>query len=542
MTLTEEERSTLLGVASSLAGRSSIVAACVYGSKVAGYSRPDSDYDLLVVARRFGEGIRYRYLDEPVASSALVVDEELLLKDARTSYLGEFVVGRLLNVYEPLTNPELLKSVELEFKRRVVVEALLSLSSDYGEFASHFIVPYEYFLFDKLKKRSAVYPPAVYSYVQTYGGPKGAENTQASVSGFAEAAASLVERGFVTRHGDGVRVVPDKLKGDAFTAVQSLFSLTTRGVTQYAIHGYAGRVGLSVFRKEAQSKLKRMRENLPPPPALERPRSLLRLPEGEIISDASRLEKDLARVLGFSEYAVTERFLGDPYSTTTALKFSWGQKETSVVVKNYSDVRSLKWALLSVWAAAASRFSMTPLARLAREYAMTLKLRASGVEVPQVVAVAPSERIMVKEFVEGPNLSSVIDGLGKDGDGIQSVAAYGSLLARVHRAGFAIGDAKASNVVISPRGLVLTDLEQALPKGDKSWDVAEFLYYTAKFSIKEGTMRDVARAFLAAYVGDGERAVVSKAAGPRYLIPFQAFLTPGMTKMIKEELAAASIG
>jgi len=294
MTLTDEERTRLTDVASSMLDPSSTVAVCLYGSKAAGYARQDSDYDIIIVAKRFREGIRYRYVQGPLAMSALIVDEELLRRDARTSYLGEFVVGRLLNIYAPLSNPDLFRSVELDYKKRMVVEALLSLSSDYGEFCAHFLIPYEFFLFDKLKKRAEVYPPALYSYIMTYGGPKGSENRAASIAGFKAAAQQLSDRGFLRAEPEGVRMLPEKLKGDAFTKVQSLFSLTTRGVTQYAVHGYAGRVGLSVFRREAKSKLKRMRENIPPPYELARPRSLLRLEEGKVLSDASRLEKELA--------------------------------------------------------------------------------------------------------------------------------------------------------------------------------------------------------------------------------------------------------
>ncbi len=125
MRLSAEERSSLLSVASSMVDSSSIAGLAAYGSKVAGYARPESDYDLIVVSKRFREGIRYRYVEEPAAASALIVDEHLLAQDAQSSYLGEFVVGRLLNVYEPIENPELFMSVELDYKRRVLMEALL---------------------------------------------------------------------------------------------------------------------------------------------------------------------------------------------------------------------------------------------------------------------------------------------------------------------------------------------------------------------------------------------------------------------------------
>lgn len=172
-----------------------------------------------------------------------------------------------------------------------------------------------------------------------------------------------------------------------------------------------------------------------------------------MIPDASRLEKELAEVLGYKEFTAKERLIGDPYSTTRVLTFTGGGRESSIVVKNFSDVRSLKWALLGVWAAAANKFTMTPLARLEREYAVTRALRLGGVMVPAIIAVSPDVRILAKEFIEGLTLSKVIDDfLRGSGSGLESVSAYGRLLARVHGTGYALGDAKASNVIVCPRG------------------------------------------------------------------------------------------
>ena len=539
MRLTESERDTVRGVASTLVKAGVISGFAAYGLKVAGYARPDSDYDIIIVSKRFREGVRYRYVDSPVAVSALLVDEHMLREDAASSYLGEFVVGRLLNEFEPIVNAELFRSVELEYKKRVLIEGLLELSSDYGDFGRHLTVPYEYFLFDKLHKRAAIYPPALYSYVHTYTCPLGEENRELSVKTFAAAAESLEPRGFLVSVSGGVRMVPEKLKADAFTRFQSMFSLTARGVTQYAVHGYAGRVGPSVFSREALSKLRRMRETPPPFLPLEEPRSLLGLDEGSVIPDASLLVKALSKLLGFETYSTKERDIGEPYSTTRVLTFKDATREKSVVVKNYTDVRSLKWALLGVWASTANKFSASPSSRMDREYGMTRRLRSLGVLVPAVIAVAPGERMLVKDYVDGQTLSSTINGLLKGYEGgLVHVSSYGQVIARVHSQGIALGDSKPSNVVIGSAGLYLTDLEQAFLGGDRAWDIAEFLYYTAKLSAKEEAMKRVATAFLESYVRSGDRSIVSKARGQKYFGPFRPFLTPGMAKMLKDLLAA----
>jgi tRNA A-37 threonylcarbamoyl transferase component Bud32 len=537
--LSESEHRTLRGIAESLVDPSRISGLAAYGSKVAGYARQDSDYDIIVVSKPFREGVRYRYLDSPVEVSALIVDEDMFDQDARTSYLGEFVVGRLLNVYEPISNAGLFRSFELEYKKRVLVEALLELSSDYGEFGRHVVVPYEYFLFDRLHTRAAIYPPAVYSYVHTYTCRMGEENKVSSIEGFQAAAQSLEGRGFLRAGADGVRMAPEKLKGDAFTRVQNMFSVTARGVTQYAIHGYAGRVGPSVFSREALSKLRRLRENPPAFIPLENPRSLLRLEEGSVITDASLLVEQLARLLGFEKYSTKEKDIGEPYSTTRVLTFADEERAKSVVVKNYTDVRSLKWALLGIWASSAKRFSTAPLSRMDREYGMTLSLKGMGVLVPSVLAVAPSERILVKDFVSGLPLSGIISSILKGSSSeVGPVSAYGEVLAKVHGEGIAVGDAKPSNVIVSKEGLYLTDLEQAFAGGDQAWDIAEFLYYTAKLSNREDAMRKVATAFLDSYAKSGDRTNIAKARSPRYLGPFRPFLTPGMTKMLRERLSS----
>jgi Kae1-associated kinase Bud32 len=208
-----------------------------------------------------------------------------------------------------------------------------------------------------------------------------------------------------------------------------------------------------------------------------------------------------------------------------------------VVLKNFTDVRSLKWALLSVWAAAASKFSMSPLARLEREYAMTGALRDAGILVPRIIAVSPDVRILVKEYIGGPTLANVIDELfhgSGSAKGFDAVADYGRLLAVMHRSGFALGDAKSSNVVVSEKGLYLTDLEQADRDGDKAWDLAEFIYYTAKLSTKEDEMEIIARAFLRGYAKEGSRELIEKAGSLKYLRPFQPFVLPGMTKSLRD--------
>ena len=49
--LAVDEKSKILSLAESLVKKEDIISLCAYGSRVAGYAREDSDYDVIVVTR-----------------------------------------------------------------------------------------------------------------------------------------------------------------------------------------------------------------------------------------------------------------------------------------------------------------------------------------------------------------------------------------------------------------------------------------------------------------------------------------------------------
>src|SRR5207245_11228379 len=170
------------------------------------------------------------------------------------------------------------------------------------------------------------------------------------VKGLSEVAHRSGTRSDLSIDDSPIKVTSVKLRGDGFSKALSLFSMTTSGVTQYAVHGYAGRVGLGVFKKEALSKLKRMREMPVLPRELERPRSLLKLDDGALFEDGSSVYDEVAKLSGMNDgFKVKESQAGDFSATARIVTLSEGSRETKILVKHFSDVRSLKWALLGIW-------------------------------------------------------------------------------------------------------------------------------------------------------------------------------------------------
>ncbi|MGA2663705.1 MAG: hypothetical protein ABSF83_02000 [Nitrososphaerales archaeon] len=541
--LTDDEKERLIELAASLV-QDEVTSVIAYGSKIAGYARPDSDYDIIVSSRSFGGRVRYKYVDEPLKASALVVRDELFLSDARKASLGEFVSGRLLNVHLPLVNPGFAREAEVESKKRIIAEAIYELSSQNGEFSQDLLIPLDYFLFDKLHKRALIYPPVLYSYIKTYTCPSAPKNRASSLDGFRAAAGLLAGQGFFELEDDVVRLSSEKLRGRSFAKLLALFNLTARGVRQYAVHGYAGRVRLSVVRDEAFSKVKRMQQKVEPPAELEHPKELLKLEEGVVVSRTPEMIQALANKAGFSTYTHRSKSLGEVYSTARMVTISGGDGidggQVGYVFKYFADIRSMKWALLNVWAPR-MKFSMSPQARMHREYDAALRIRRSGVMTPRVAAAAIDDRVLAKEFVDGKLLSKFIEETLK-GSAPEPlyVRECGVALGRMHGTGFALGDAKAENIVVKDGALYFTDLEQAVEGGDQPWDIAEFLYYAGKLSLREDAMRTVANAFLDGYVEANGRENVARAKASKYLAPFRPLIIPQVLKAIRGSLESHS--
>jgi tRNA A-37 threonylcarbamoyl transferase component Bud32 len=263
------------------------------------------------------------------------------------------------------------------------------------------------------------------------------------------------------------------------------------------------------------------------------------LDEGLVVAKTTDMIQTLAGRASFSTYTHQTKTLGEVYSTAKLVTIK-GNGEVSYVFKHFADIRSMKWALLNVWAPG-MKFSMSPQARMHREYNATRKMRGSGVKTPMILGAAIDDRVLVKEFVEGKLLSKLIGHILKGTfTDLTCVKSYGRDLGIMHRMGFALGDAKAENIVVKGDQLYFTDLEQAHEDGDQAWDIAEFLYYAGKLSLKEDALRVVADAFLEGYVGSNGNENISKALASKYVNPFRALVTPQVMKAIRGSLESHS--
>jgi len=109
---------------------------------------------------------------------------------------------------------------------------------------------------------------------------------------------------------------------------------------------------------------------------------------------------------------------------------------------------------------------------------------------------------------------------------------------RIHSQGYTLGDTKPSNAIYYDSKIFLTDLEQAIPAGDRAWDLAEFLYYSAKLTLNTTGVKKITQAFLDGYLKYGSANIIEKALSVKYLAPFQPLLAPTVLKAVRDGMAS----
>ncbi|GIU71375.1 MAG: hypothetical protein KatS3mg003_0854 [Candidatus Nitrosocaldaceae archaeon] len=529
--ISDNERKELLDLAKKTAGNHQIVSCCIYGSKVAGYARPDSDYDLILVLKDYNDLIEYIYYhgDRGLDASILVVDSDILLKDATKAALGEFVVGRLLHPYEPLINDEYLKEVEIAYKKRVILEAIRELAKT--PFYKEFIIPIRYFLLAKIKERSKIYPHALYSYIKTYTNQFSKKNLEFTLNGFRSALKLLEEEGYIKFYDkDSIIILADiKYKRNNIANI-------INGILAYMVHFYAGRSTLNFFRQEAKSKLKRRKEIRELDKEFLEPERVLKIRDAILLHEEDWLD-ELLTYMNVRDHNITITKLGDIHATTTLYKIN---DNLRLVAKHYASIKRFKWIGLNAWMIGLVKFDTDPSQRQLNEYKALRILKELGFNVPTIIGLSYKYKTTITKYIEGITLDKIInDILNNKSRDASKIKEFGKLLYSIHNHGYMIKDTKANNVIIHDNKLYLTDLEQFKKDNDYAWDIICFIYYSIKFTSNEDTARLIVKAFLDGYTNDNAincKHLIKQALSKKYLPPFYPALVINTVKAVWKEM------
>ncbi|MCS7113443.1 MAG: nucleotidyltransferase domain-containing protein [Nitrososphaerota archaeon] len=456
-------------------GAEAVRAAILYGSRVSGYAREDSDYDVIAIMDRLPERIQYHYKPfGDVKLAILAVDREIFESDVKDSLLGDFVSGRLFTPFIPLSGSDYVKAWEVSMKRRVALEELIELAYLYEPVLDYLLVEPTYIVVNYLKKRARAYPPVGYSYRLMLSGVKGEDNLKIIMNGLYEALKLLESDGYVKLLDRFIRLDRSILsrtdsRGYVF---KKMGGSIVKAVKSYAVHTYAGReVFLRVFLEEFASKLLRsyrassFKLNT---------RGYISLPTHTGIQAIDRgvALTSILKELGFEKPRVKR--IGHLLSLAYLIEDD-GRK---ITIKMYGKFDLAKWLPVSLWSQLAVDFEVKPRRRLLNEYLGFMRFSERGLPYTPIIYLDLRRLYMVREYVPGDTLTSILRRRSGEVGGIYRL--LGSLLGRVHSLGYRLGDVKPSNILLGSDGrLYILDLEQFKESNQGlGWDIAELLYLT----------------------------------------------------------------
>ncbi len=536
-----------------IAKNNKIVGVCLYGSKVAGYSRPNSDFDIIVVLENYSFIVKYVYLKESkIEVSALLVDRQSLEKDAKTAFLGEFVVGRLLHIYHPISNPDLFKRIETIYKKRVIIEEIFDIVRLNNILSTEISFPLDFIMFSKIKKRSILYPNALYSYYKIYNCENASRNIDFALDGYRRALNEILneDKELLEKNpsDNSLHISEKRILINKNGKINSLkLGKKLQDFSSYLIHVYAGRVTFRYAVKEAQSKIKRQKKhevNLPL--FMSSPRdSYWKLPEGILIFNSRRWLDIIANNVSFQRYSISnKRRLGNVHSRTICftLKNLDDNSHKMIVVKQYAKTKGVKWAALSVWTSQVRRFKVDPLFRLGNEYKALRYIRNLGLNTPTIESIILGKRLLVTEFIKGNSLADVIQYSNENDEynNIDLIKAAGEQIATIHNDKSTLGNIKPKNLIIRGSSLYFTGVDQfGFQSGDPIWDIVQFICRGLKQTTNSTVASKVVRGFLLGYSNDLTAEYIKKLSrSKRYIESFYPLISPAVARSIKKEIRA----
>jgi tRNA A-37 threonylcarbamoyl transferase component Bud32 len=475
------------------------------------------------------------------------VDQWVFERDVERGFLGEALAGTLIFPHTPLCGEMYLHKQEILLKKRLILELLENLVLSFPELSYRLHIKPEYFMYEVVLNRVKIFPPLAYGLSNFMNGAAPKKEVEQVFQGYMEALRQLEKEKKIILS-DGDVIIPQKFVVESqnpkvrFTnisknAPRTLFTSLFAAFPQL----------LNFLSQNTEALLKFQKFNLIKDVYLSRrfvnPQKYLFVPTAEgLVSLADKLNiVDFARKVLLNgetakiEYEPVGGVLNDIYLIKAYPK----GEEKKVVVKRFKDWSGFKWFPLSLWSFGTRIFAVVGRSRLARECAISEFLRCEGFNVPKILHVSHSQRLVFMEYIEGEDLSNAIKRIAieqtrkKMEKDLEKITEAGEVFARVHALNITLGDTKPENVIIDPDGKIyLLDFEQASHGGDKAWDVAVFLYYAGHYLqpwYSNDKAESITRAFVTGYLkGGGDINTVKKAGASKYTRVFSVFTMPSI--------------
>ncbi|HDD56853.1 MAG TPA: hypothetical protein ENG18_02400, partial [Nitrososphaeria archaeon] len=413
--------------------------------------------------------------------------------------------------YHPIINEKLLEDLEKMYKRHVIVESLQNVILEHKLASTRLIIKPEYFLYDKLRRLTAIYPPSrrfVKEMLRTRG------EVNIVLDGFLKAIKDLVDQGILEERRGGYsptdrfvhEVLSRKTVYDRFSdELEHFLKLYLTASFSSPLDAIKNiRFDLDVLvpvKIPDPSKMLYMETSIGPQPLA-----------------MSRGIRDFIReTYGVRPIDVKLRKVGSVFNSTYLASFKIDGREEKIFVKKYLNWTDFKWVAAWLWAIGVKNFSVLASSRMSNEIYFINKLSELGFNTAEILHINWPKKIIFQRFIDGADGLKALK--NADEPRIFDDISYrmGKTLAELHEKGICIGDCNPFTFIFGSDGKIyLIDLEQCSFEDSKSWDLCELLFYTAHYLSSEEADR-FSKNVVQGYLKVGEEDVVKDALDQRFL-------------------------
>lgn len=532
-----------------VAGACEITALCIIGNPQSAFHVKNASQVLLVIKDFKPRLMTYLDVFGNKVLIVFAVDQWVFERDVDRGFLGEALAGGLIFPYIPIIGENYLRMQEVQLKKRLISEILENIILDFPELSYGICIKPEYFVYEALLTRAKLFPLMLSDLIEFMRGDRKNANVNCILPSYIEALKEL--------EGDGVIKFSDgfvKISAEFIDSVKNrkirfvnLFRTAQKALFNSLIGTFPKIFSFFMQNRDLLAKF-RFSENCQRETFLfEDPQAYLYVPTANgLVPLANRLDlKAFARkVLSVGENAeIDVAQIGSVLNETYLITALGDGVEQKVVVKRFRDWSSFKWFPLTLWTVGTRTFAVLGRSRLERECAINQFLHSHGFAVPKLLHINHGERLIIMEYVEGENLEKKIKRIAeaKTAEEVKGeldiIRKVGEKFAKVHALDVALGDTKPENIVVGKDNQIyLLDFEQAARKGDKTWDIAEFLYYAGHYFSpfsKSSLAELITKAFIEGYLkAGGNPETVKKAGKPKYTKVFSVFTLPHIMLII----------
>ncbi len=531
-----------------IAGSSQITAACIVGDYALGLSKAKGLLEISLIIRNFQPRLM-SYVKVLNGRTVIVfaVDEWIFERDVDRGFLGEALAERITFPYIALNNEDYLHLQEVKLKKRLILELMENLVLNFPELSYTLHIEPKYFMYETMMSRARLFPPMIHTVLNFMQNNGKNRNVKSAMHGYLEALTELEKEDIITFSDGYVKISKQFVEKTESkrTRFINLFKTAQRTLFTSMLGTFSKT--LSVLSQNRGTLLKfhwNVEENSKTIHQLEDPLRYLYIPTARglvPLSDKMDIEAFARKVLSRSEEAEIEiEKIGGVLNDVYLIRSFADNDEKKVVVKRFKDWSSFKWFPLNLWTLGTRTFAVLGRSRLERECAINQQLYTMGFDVPKILYVSHRERLVFMEYVEGEKLDKMIKRIANlkttenAKNELSVIGRVGEKFAKVHASGVALGDTKPENIMVREKNgeICLLDLEQASRKGDKIWDVAEFLYYAGHylppfFGTRPAKL--ITKTFIGGYLGaGGDVKLLKKVGNPKYTKVFSIFTFPNI--------------